>query len=120
MSVVETINIEIAYATPDTQIIKAMNVDVGTTAEMVIAQSGFLGKFPEINLEDNKIGIFGKVIKKDAALKEGDRVEIYRPLIADPKEIRRQRAEQGKAMKKGASAAVGKSIDEKSSAEKER
>ena len=120
MSVVETINIEIAYATPDNQIIKAMNVDVGTTAEMAIAQSDFLGRFPEINLEDNKIGIFGKVIKKDAVLKEGNRIEIYRPLIADPKEIRRQRAEEGKAMKKGGSTAVGKTIVENSGAEKER
>ena len=101
MSGVETINIEVAYATPDEQVIKAINVDAGTTAELAITQSGLLVKFPAINLDDSKIGIFGKVIKKETALKDGDRIEIYRPLIADPKEIRRQRAKQGKAMKKG-------------------
>lgn len=101
MSVVETINVEVAYATPDEQIIKAINVDAGTTAEMAITLSGLLSAFPAIDLKDSKIGVFGKMIKKDTVLKEGDRVEIYRPLIADPKEIRRQRAKEGKAMKKG-------------------
>ena len=101
MSAVETINIEVAYATPDEQIIKAINVDVGTTAEAALIQSGMLSRFSEIDLNDNKIGVFGKVIKKDAVLKSGDRIEIYRPLIADPKEIRRKRAAEGKVMKKG-------------------
>ena len=101
MSVVETINIEVAYATPAQQVIRALNVDTGSTAETAVIQSGLLARFPEINLTDNKIGIFGKVIKKEAVLKEGDRIEIYRPLIADPKEIRRQRAKEGKEMKKG-------------------
>ena len=101
VSVVETINIEVAYATPDVQVIKAVNVDAGTTAESAIIQSGLLENFPEIDLSENKIGIFGKVIKKDSILKAGDRIEIYRPLIADPKEIRRKRAEEGKVMKKG-------------------
>ena len=103
MSVVETINVEVAYATPDEQIIKTINIDAGTTAEAAINLSGLLNRFPAINLNENKIGVFGKAIKKDLVLKEGDRVEIYRPLIADPKEIRRQRAEQGKTMKKGSS-----------------
>ena len=101
MSAVETINIEVAYATPDEQIIRAINVDVGTTAEAAVIQSGLLAKFSEIDINENKIGIFGKTIKKDALLKSGDRVEIYRPLIADPKEIRRKRAAEGKVMKKG-------------------
>lgn len=101
MSAVETINIEVAYATPDEQIIKAINVDVGTTAEAAVIQSGLLAKFSEIDINENKIGIFGKIIKKEALLKSGDRVEIYRPLIADPKEIRRKRAAEGKVMKKG-------------------
>ena len=101
MSVVETINVEVAYATPEEQIIKAMNVDAGTTAEAAITESGVLSSFPEINLKNSKIGIFGKVIKNDTVLKDGDRVEVYRPLLVDPKEIRRQRAKEGKAMKKG-------------------
>ena len=101
MSVVDTINVEVVYAMPDEQVIKAINVDVGTTAEAAVIQSGLLTRFSEIDLNDNKIGIFGKVIKKDAVLKSGDRVEIYRPLIADPKEVRRKRAAEGKEMKKG-------------------
>ena len=101
MSAVDTINVEVVYAMPDEQVIKAINVDVGTTAEAAVIQSGLLTRFSEIDLNDNKIGIFGKVIKKDAVLKSGDRVEIYRPLIADPKEVRRKRAAEGKEMKKG-------------------
>jgi putative ubiquitin-RnfH superfamily antitoxin RatB of RatAB toxin-antitoxin module len=61
-----------------------------------------LQKHPEIDLARNKIGIFGKLSKADAVLRDQDRVEIYRPLIADPKEVRKQRAAEGKVMKKGA------------------
>jgi hypothetical protein len=60
-----------------------------------------LAKFPEIDLAVNKVGVFGKLTKLDTELRHLDRVEIYRPLIADPKEVRRQRAAEGKVMKKG-------------------
>ena len=100
MNVVETINVEVAYALPEHQLILTVNVDAGTSAETAINLSGILGKFPDVSLEDSKIGIFGKIVKKDTVLKEGDRVEVYRPLIADPKEVRRQRAKEGKAMGK--------------------
>ena len=73
----------------------------GTTAEQAVQQSRILQKFPEIDLAQNKLGIFGKLVKADTVLREHDRVEIYRALIADPKEVRRQRAAEGKAMKKG-------------------
>lgn len=63
---------------------------------------GLLQKYPEIDLAKNKIGVFAKLSKLDALLQDHDRVEIYRPLIADPKEVRRQRAAAGKVMKKGA------------------
>jgi len=64
--------------------------------------TSILEQFPEVDLAINKVGIFGKLAKLDAKLTEGDRVEIYRPLIADPKEQRKKRAAEGKEMKKGA------------------
>ena len=95
------ITIEVAYARADKQVILPVHVMPGATAQQAIEQSGILHKFPEIDLSKNKIGIFGKLGKMDAVLKAGDRVEIYRPLIADPKEVRRQREAEGKRMKKG-------------------
>ena len=93
--------VEVAYAKPDVQVIVPLYVDRGTTLEQAIQQSGILDNFPEIDLNKNKVGIFSKLVKKDVELREKDRVEIYRPLIADPKEVRKQRAAEGKAMKKG-------------------
>lgn len=93
--------VEVAYAKPEVQVIIPLYVDKGTTLEQAIAQSGILRDFPEIDLAKNKVGIFGKLAKKDVVLRAKDRVEIYRPLIADPKQVRKQRAAEGKAMKKG-------------------
>lgn len=93
--------VEVAYALPKQQVVLPLKVAEGTTAEQAIRVSGILARYPEIDLAENKIGIFGKLGKLDAVLREHDRVEIYRPLIADPKEIRRQRAAEGKIMKKG-------------------
>lgn len=95
------IAVEIAYAKPEKQLILTLKVPQGTTAEQAVMASGMLQKFPEIDLAVSKIGIFGKMVKPDTELREKDRVEIYRPLIADPKEVRRQRAAEGKVMKKG-------------------
>ena len=78
-----------------------LRVAAGSTVAQAIDASGVLAKFPEIDLTQNKVGIFGKLTKLDSALRDRDRVEIYRPLIADPKEVRRKRAEEGKVMKKG-------------------
>jgi len=97
----ETINVEVAYALPEKQVIRAVNVDAGTTIGAAIVQSGIMMDFPELDLENAKVGIFGKVASMTTVLSDGDRVEIYRPLIADPKEVRRKRAEAGKKMKKG-------------------
>lgn len=97
----KTIPVEIAYATPAQQIILKLQVEEGVTAEQCILASGIQQKFPEIDLAQNKIGIFGKLVKPSTLLREKDRVEIYRPLIADPKEVRKQRAAEGKVMKKG-------------------
>jgi putative ubiquitin-RnfH superfamily antitoxin RatB of RatAB toxin-antitoxin module len=97
----EEMMVEVAYALPTQQVILPVKVPTGSNAEAAIKASGVLAKFPEIDLAVNKIGVFGKLSKLDAELRHLDRVEIYRPLIADPKEVRRQRAAEGKVMKKG-------------------
>jgi len=102
----EDIMIEVSYALPDTQVIIPLKVSSGTTIEQAIEQSGVLLTFPEIDLAINKVGIFSKLGKLDRVLREKDRVEIYRKLIADPKEVRKQRAAQGKKMKKGGGASL--------------
>ena len=99
---VKQIQIEVAYALPDEQVLLSLWVDEGTTVEQAIMQSGLLKQFPDIDLgKTNKVGIFGKLCKMDVALREKDRVEIYRPLIADPKAVRKKRAAEGKQMRKG-------------------
>ena len=103
--VTKSINVEVAYATPEKQIIRAVNVDEGTTIGAAIVRSGIMIDFSELDneLENAAVGIFGKAAAMTTVLNDGDRVEIYRPLIADPKEVRRKRAAEGKVMKKGAS-----------------
>jgi len=99
----QKIKIEVAYALPGEQVLMQNQVDTGTTIEQAIQLSGILDHFPEIDAgKTNKVGIFGKLAKLDKVLQDGDRVEIYRPLIADPKEVRRKRAAEGKVMTKGA------------------
>lgn len=97
----QQIQIEVAYARPGEQALLSLRVAAGSTVAQAIEASGVLAKFPEIDLAQNKVGIFGKLTKLDTVVRERDRIEIYRALIADPKEVRRQRAEEGKAMKKG-------------------
>jgi len=101
MSASEQILVEIVYARPGRQRVLHLKVPDGTSAREAIERSGLLAEFPEIDLARNKIGIWNKLAKPDASLRDKDRVEIYRPLIADPKEVRRQRAAEGKVMKKG-------------------
>ncbi len=98
---VEMIQVEVAYARPDMQVILAVSIEAVATVEEIITASGVLTQFPEIDLSVNKVGVFGKLSKLKATLKDGDRVEVYRALIADPKEVRRRRAAEGKNMKKG-------------------
>ena len=97
----DKINIEVVYALPNEQTLLKQSVPAGTTLAEAIKASGILEKYPEIDLASNKLGIFSKLTKAEAVLRDKDRIEIYRPLIADPKEVRRKRAEEGKAMKKG-------------------
>jgi hypothetical protein len=89
------IDVEVAYANPEQQVIVALEMQEGVTVEQVIQASGLLNRFPEIDATDLKVGIFGSVCKLDQPLRQADRVEIYRPLIHDPKEARRQRAVKG-------------------------
>ena len=93
--------IEIAYATPERQKIIECEVKPGTSPRDAVLQSDIKQHFPEIDPESCDIGVFGKPVRPDYELVDGDRIEIYRPLIADPKEIRRQRAAQGLKTKKG-------------------
>jgi putative ubiquitin-RnfH superfamily antitoxin RatB of RatAB toxin-antitoxin module len=96
------IQVEVAYGAATEQALLAVEGNQGMTVREAIERSGILKRFPEIDLGVNKVGIYGKLTKLDAALAMGDRVEIYRPLIADPKEQRKKRAAQGKVMRKGA------------------
>jgi uncharacterized protein len=102
MAHAEKIQVEVAYALLQKQVILGLEVEPDATLEQVIRASGILEQFPDIDLAQNKVGVFGKLGKLTDTLHPGDRVEIYRPLIADPKLVRKQRAAQGKVMKKGA------------------
>ena len=92
----EALEVEVAYARPERQMILKVRDAPGLTVRQAVERSGILDHFPEIDLEVNKVGIFGKAVSLDAELRDGDRVEIYRPLIADPKEARKKRAARGK------------------------
>ena len=89
-------NVEVAYAVDKKQAILTLQVAEGTTALEAAKQSGITEKFEGIDLENAKLGIFAKVVSPSQVLREGDRVEIYRPLIADPKEVRKARAARAK------------------------
>ena len=91
--------IEIAYATLQKQRILLVDVEPGTMAEQAVKLSSIIESFPEIDMNHLKLGIFGKAFKGDYILEEGDRIEIYRPLVADPKEVRRQKAAADKKAK---------------------
>ena len=96
----DTIAVEVAYALPDKQQIIRLDVVEGCTAYEAAEQSGIVKQFPQIDLATAKMGIFGKAVKAQTqVLQAGDRVEIYRPLEADPKEVRKARAAKAKAKK---------------------
>ena len=86
------IRVQVSYAMPDRQILRELTMPEGATLEEAIRASGILQEEPEIDLNNHRVGVFGKLKPLDTVLRENDRVEIYRPLIADPKESRRQRA----------------------------
>jgi putative ubiquitin-RnfH superfamily antitoxin RatB of RatAB toxin-antitoxin module len=90
------INIEVAYALPTKQAIVDVALKEGTTVQQAIEASNILEQFPDIDLKATKVGVWSRVVKLNDTLIDGDRIEIYRPLIADPKEIRKRRAEKAK------------------------
>jgi uncharacterized protein len=81
------LHVGVAYATPSRQVWLKLDVPEGTTVADAIARSGILAQFPEIDLERQKVGIFGKVAPLAAPVADGDRIEIYRPITADPAKI---------------------------------
>ena len=92
----DEILVDIAYALPEEQVIISIKVPTIFNVQQAIEKSGIQKKFPSIDLSKNKVGIFGKKTTLDHVLKNRDRIEIYRPLILDPKEMRRKRAEKKK------------------------
>lgn len=88
------IRVEVVYALPEKQYLLKVRLEQGSTVEQAIAASGILELRTDIDLAKNKVGIFSRPVKLADTVNDGDRVEIYRPLIADPKELRRQRAEK--------------------------
>ncbi|HSC74700.1 MAG TPA: RnfH family protein [Pseudomonadales bacterium] len=90
------IKIEIACALPDKQWVKALEVASGCTAQQAVALSGIAEVFPGLALAECKLGVFSKVVDSQYVLVDGDRVEVYRPLLLDPKEARRQRAQKSR------------------------
>lgn len=95
------IAIEVVYPLPHEQILFQLEVESGMTIRDGIEASGVLSHYPELDIDVMKVGLFGKMAPMKTVLRAKDRIEIYRPLIADPKEVRKQRAAAGKAMKKG-------------------
>jgi len=97
---VPEISVEVVYALPEKQYQRVVTLEEGSTVEQAIVASGLLELRRDIDLSQNKVGVFSRTVKLSDTLQEGDRVEIYRPLIADPKELRRQRAERSVGGKK--------------------
>ncbi|YCO03089.1 RnfH family protein [Vibrio sp. VNB-15] len=95
----DMIHVEVVYALPQEQRVFNLVVNKQATVEEIIRQSGVLELYSEIDLKKNKVGVFSRNVRLDATVRDKDRLEIYRPLLADPKEIRRKRAEQAKAAK---------------------
>lgn len=86
------ISVEVVLATPERQVLLALHVAEGSSVADVIAASGIASHFPDLPLDDMPTGIWGKGVTRDNKVREGDRVELYRPLLTDPREARRRRA----------------------------
>jgi len=110
----DTIQVEVVYGLAEEQALLSVDVPDGSKVKEVILASNIIEQFPEINLDKVNVGVFGKLTKMDQTVRARDRIEIYRPLIADPKEVRKRRAAEGKRLKKG-----GAEVDEESKPAKE-
>ena len=91
--------VEVAYAIANKQSLISIEVENGTTLKEAVLASGILDTYKEIDLSKDRVGIFSKFATLETILREKDRVEIYRPLIADPKKVRKERAAEGKSMR---------------------
>ncbi len=92
----ELVKVEVVYALPEKQVLLTLKVEPGTTIQQAIEQSGLFRRFPELESAAMKVGIYSRLVPLTTALVGGERVEIYRPLTADPREMRRKRAEKAK------------------------
>ncbi len=99
MASADPVAVEVAYALPHEQVLIALELPADSTIAHALAASRICERFPELELESAKVGVFGKHAGHDRVLRTGDRVEIYRPLLADPKERRRKRAAEGRTMR---------------------
>lgn len=88
--------VDVVYALPERQYLRTVKLEEGSTVEQAIVKSGLLELRHDIDLQVNKVGIYSRTAKLADVVRDGDRIEIYRPLIVDPKELRRQRAERSK------------------------
>ncbi|MCC5880938.1 MAG: RnfH family protein [Idiomarina sp.] len=108
----QLLTLEVVYALPERQKIMVVQVAAESTVEQAIEQSGIMQHFDDIDLTKNSVGIWNKTCKLSDQPRNGDRIEIYRPLVADPKEIRRRRAEKAK-LEGRADKVTGGRLDEK-------
>lgn len=90
----KSISVEVVYAEPERQAVIPLELHAGSTAEQAITASGILTQFPEIDLTLQKIGIFGQICVLDRTVADGDRIEIYRPLLQNPMDARRGRLQK--------------------------
>lgn len=91
----ERLAVEVVLATAERQVLLALVVDDGATVADVISQSGIESRFPDLAVDEMPVGIWGKLASRQTAVRQGDRIELYRPLEIDPREARRQRARAG-------------------------
>ena len=95
LEVADGMSVEVVLATPEQQVLLVVMVDEGATAAEAIAASGIAARFPDFAVDEMRVGIWGKPVARDNAVRDGDRVELYRPLVVDPREARRKRALAG-------------------------
>jgi putative ubiquitin-RnfH superfamily antitoxin RatB of RatAB toxin-antitoxin module len=94
------LRVEVAYALPGRQLLLALTVPEGTTAREAVERSGLAARVAGLDLASVELGLFGKVVPATQTLRDGDRIDVLRPLLADPKEVRRALAAQGRTMGK--------------------
>ena len=95
---VEQISVELVFATPQKQLLLVLEVDHGETVADVISHAAIGEQFPDMQISELAVGVWGKKVSRDYVVRDGDRIEVYRPLQIDPREARRKLAEVGRTM----------------------